>query len=274
VKSDETVYIPKPDPRDPTKKVEETIWNHLARLTNTSSHRIAFGEQSVRLKVSGSGAHVDELRQRLSEEKIESLRIRLQGSEIIVYHATTTDGHRIILSPPGSKEGLRQASELDRLVSNRHQARVGRLLELKFTLLKAVTREEYEQALCNRGTHSAPAAAKLTRYDESLDFLLNSNLESKRAEQPVVWAQELRRIIDFTRVMLKSPYPHLDALLSIIDPENTKYRAVATRAAFQDFIKDIANCGIFSSFTRQGQAKLALQPIIKEMISSLPRESR
>jgi hypothetical protein len=271
IKDDTTIFIPKPDPKDPTTKVEQTIWNHIANLPAGTSHRIDFDQQTLRIKVRGTGPAADDLRQRVSEVSVTGLRMKLVDSSLILYQATTTDGQLMHLTPVDSDNEIRQITKREQLFADRNKAKARRLLELKFTLLGALTREEYDQALLQR-TYSNSASTKLAEYNDSLAQLLAPHLQSKAGAQPALWAQEMKRAIDFVRTSLKSPYPHIDALLSIIDPQSKVYRAVASNRSFQDFIKDCGNYGVFPSFSAQGQAKLALQPIIRKIIAALPSE--
>jgi hypothetical protein len=262
VQDDSAVFVPQPDSHDPTKAVEAELWKHVSKLSPAVSHRVDFGDQIVQLRVKGITPYAEELRQRLAEISVTGLRAKIVDSILVIYQATTTDGRLIQLTPGSLTEESRQNAKSEQRAAERTREKVKRLLELKHSFVGILTQEEYDHVRAH-GVYPMAASTKLGAYEGALIQLLGPELQKPEGRQ---WVDAMKRFVEVAATRLKSPYPYLDALLTLCDPQNGPYRAVALSQSFKQFLRDSANYGLFPSLSAQGKAKLTLHPLITKLL--------
>jgi hypothetical protein len=242
MKEDGTVYIPKPNPHDPTTRVEQNLWAHLSKQADLATHWVVFDGQEVRLKVRGPETLTASLRARLADVSATGLRVRLTDSMIVLHDVRSSTGENIHLSSGASDEPA-LPSTLRQLIFERNRARKERLLDLQFSVLEALTPEEYEHTKPDLN-YPESADAKLRSYDAAIAKVLTSHTRAYSQAELPTWLQDLHRAIKYTHTTIHSTHPHMDAVLLILDPQSKLFKEVAASAPFQQFIQECQDAGL------------------------------
>jgi hypothetical protein len=233
----------------------------------------------VVFKFVGDRGNISALSAAVEGVPLSKICLRLQNNKVQIISATSVSGHNLLTHiesvPIVATQNSATTPTTDQLTPDQKKwlSRQARVLEFQHHPAGILSEAELLSAKAT-GEYPASAIKHLSELDESFRILFQSELKkdapkSAKAGRPS-WSTEFLKLARSLKDNLDTPSPYLDALLTVLDPHNTKYRSMAGCPQMKAFLRDCSNLGLMPNVTEAGRAKIVIKPVIDRLLSSIP----
>jgi hypothetical protein len=264
------LYVTEPPNKGSGTSVEQKLVTLVASHGDSKPHKVTFkASQRVLITFVGNRDSLPQSLVSLEGTPLSQVELQVEGQRVILRGATNLSGKDLF---PDTSKMQAAPQEITPQLSQEQQkwlTRRARILELQHEPALIITAHELH-SIKSLGTYPASVVRHLEYLEESFKILFqhelkNDSAKSAKAHRPS-WAAEFRKLAISLKEHLDTPSPYLDALLTVRDPKNGKYRSMAHSRQLQTFLQDCSSLGMMPNFTEAGRAKIVVKPVIDKLL--------
>jgi hypothetical protein len=250
--------------------VERKLFSFVSGQTDASPRPVTFKpDQRVTITFVGDREKSPPALSALEGVAVSQLVLRLEDRRVFIVSAKDQEGKELLSQAPAPHTVATISTEQLSQEQKKWLMRRGRILELQHEPARLLSEAEL---LSTRrvGSYPSSVARQLEEIDGSFKILFNLELrrdapKSVKAKRPS-WAAEFLKIAHELKDHLDTPSPYFDALLTVLDPKNSKYSSMAHCSQMKAFLKDCTNLGLMPNLTEAGRAKIVVKPVIERLL--------